>query len=279
MAVQSTERDFWERRAPAWERRAETLNHFSDTYGIPAIEALAPGPGERILDVGCGPGTTVVELARRVGPTGEVVGVDIAPGMVAAAERRAADRGITNVRFVVADAEIDPIEGAYDGVYSRFGVMFFTDPITAFANLAQSLHPGGRLACVVWGPLVDNPWMFVPTLAAFGVLQGELTIPGPEEPGPFSLADPDRVTTVLERAGFSDIAIERIAGVRNITPTTIDDDLTTLLEIGPLNEAYDSADDDTRRAALDAVVEALEPYRDGGGWRLPGSALVVTARH
>ena len=271
-------REFWDRRADAWERRADSLGSFSDAYGISAMDALHVTPGERILDVGCGPGTTAIELATRVAPDGEVVGADISPKMVAAATRRAAAAGVTNVRFLAADAQTEALGDDFDGAFSRFGIMFFADPVAAFANIGRSLRAGGRLSCAVWGQLTDNPWMFVPTLAAGAVLKAELTIPGPNEPGPFSLADHERVTTVLNDAGFVDVNIDNVDGSRLVTTATADDDVRTLIEVGPLGDAYSAADTTTRQAAVDAVVDAIEPYRDGDGWRLPGSALNVTGR-
>jgi SAM-dependent methyltransferase len=272
------EREFWDRRADAWERRADAMDLFSSLYGRPALEALDIQPGERVLDVGCGPGTTAIELAEQVAPDGEVVGVDISAAMVAAATRRAAAAGVSNVRFIMADAESDDLGEDFDAVYSRFGVMFFADPGAAFANIGRSLRSGGRLACVVWGSLADNPWMFMPTLAAGPVLKAQLTIPGPNEPGPFSLADRDRVIAVLSQAGLRAVTVETVAGSRLITSAAADDEIRTLLEVGPLGEAYDVADATTRQAAVDAIVAAVEPYRDGDGWRLPGAALKVTAR-
>ncbi len=272
------EREFWDRRADAWARRADSLDRFSDDYGIPAMDALGVQPGERVLDIGCGPGTTAIELATRVGPDGEVVGVDISPAMLAAATRRAAAAGVTNISFLAADAQTDALGREFGAAYSRFGVMFFADPVIAFANILGSLHPAGRLGCAVWGPLQDNPWMFVPVLAAGPVLKAELTIPGPNEPGPFSLAERDRLSSVLTQAGFVDIAIETVTGSRVITAATADNDLQTMVEIGPLSEAYERADTATRQAAIDAILAAIEPYRDADGWRLPGTAHAVLAR-
>jgi SAM-dependent methyltransferase len=217
-------------------------------------------------------------LATRVAPDGEVVGIDISPAMVAAATRRATAAGVSNVRFLAANAQTESLGAAFDAAYSRFGVMFFADPIAAFANIGRSLRPGGRLACAVWGALTDNPWMFVPTLAAGPVMKAELTIPGANEPGPFSLADVERVTEVLNEAGFADINVQTIQGSRLITTAIADGDVRTLLEVGPLSEAYETADNDTRQAAVDAVLAAIEPFRDPDGWRLPGAAHIVTAR-
>jgi SAM-dependent methyltransferase len=272
------ESEFWDRRADAWERRADSLDSFSDAYGTPAMDALHAQPGDRVLDIGCGPGTTAVELANRVAPNGEVVGVDISPGMVAAAKRRAATAGVSNVRFVVANAERERLAQGFDAVYSRFGVMFFDDPEAAFTNIGSSLRAGGRLACAVWGPLTDNPWMFVPTLAAGPVLKAELTFPEPNAPGPFSLAEPERINAVLTTAGFTDITVDVVAGSRLITGASADDDVRALLEVGPLGEAFGAADDEARQAAVAAVLAAVEPFREEQGWRLPGVAHNVLAR-
>ncbi|MGH9185134.1 MAG: class I SAM-dependent methyltransferase [Acidimicrobiales bacterium] len=275
--VDSSEQEFWDRRADAWERRADLLSAFSDVYGSRARDALHVEPGARVLDVGCGPGTTAIELAARVAPGGEVLGVDISPAMVAAATRRAAASGVDNVRFVAANAQTADLGDDLDAAYSRFGVMFFADPVAAFANIGASLRAGGRLACSAWAPLIENPWMLVPTLAAGPVLKSELTIPGPDEPGPFSLSDPGRVIAVLTEAGFVDIAVDRVDGSRVITSATADTDVRALLEVGALGDAYSAADDSTRQGAVEAVLGAIEPYRDTDGWRLPGAALVVVA--
>lgn len=270
--------EFWDRRAAAWERRADEISAFSDTYGGAAMEALAPQPGERVLDVGCGPGVTTADLARQVGPDGTATGVDISEGMVGAAQRRAEAAGVANASFLVADAATADLGGPFDAVFSRFGVMFFGDPAAAFSNIVGALRPGGRLAWAVWGPLQDNPWMFVPSLAAAAPLQAELTLPEPGAPGPFSLSDADQVQSLLTAAGLEDVAVTPVDGARVITAANADEDLAMVLEVGPFGEAYDAADEAARRAAIDAVVAAMEPYRDGDGWRLPGRSLTVTGR-
>jgi SAM-dependent methyltransferase len=270
-------REFWDRRAGAWDRRAEAMDGFADSYGAPAMDALDVQPGERVLDIGCGPGTTALQLAQRVGSGGTVVGVDISDAMVAAAARRAERAGVTNVTFRAVDVQDGDLEPPFDRAYSRFGIMFFADPATAFRNIAGALRPGGRLAAAVWGRLDDNPWMFLPTLAASEVLGAELTLPGPDEPGPFSLADPTHVAALLTGAGFVDVTVEPVAGERRIRTATADDELRSLLEVGPLGDAYAQADEDARDAALTAVTGALEPFAGADGWSIPGLALRVVA--
>src|SRR6185369_15072156 len=172
-----------------------------------AMDAAAVAAGERVLDVGCGCGSTTIELARRAGPTGHVVGADISGPMLADARARTAAAGLGNVELVHADAQTHAFPpSAFDLVFSRFGVMFFADPTAAFANLRGALRPGGRLAFVCWRSLPENPWMAVPLMAALQHLPPP-TIPGPEDPGPFSFADRGRVERILGGAGWSDVTV------------------------------------------------------------------------
>lgn len=267
------QREFWERRAEIWDQRAAAMEAVADSFGRAAIEALALAPGERVLDIGCGPGVTALQLAEVVGPAGEVVGVDISEGMVAGATRRAGDVA----RFVVADAQVEPLGSGFDAAFSRFGVMFFPDPAAAFANIAAALRPGGRFAAAVWAELEGNHWMFVPTLAALGPLGATIDLPGPDEPGPFSLADEARTVPLLEGAGFADVGIERLEGVQPIGEATADADVRVLLGSGPVAEAFQAADHASQQAAVAAVLAAIEPYRTATGWELPRAALVIRA--
>jgi SAM-dependent methyltransferase len=205
-----------------------------------------------------------------------VLGLDIAPSMVAAGDRRAAASGVAHVEFVVHDLQQAPLPQPFDAVFSRFGVMFFTRPEVAFANMVGSLVPGGRLACVVWASIHRNPWMLQPTFAAVGPLGATLDPPPPGEPGPFSLADPAALATLLEDAGLAEVSVTECLGHLEIPSTTAEAEVASMLEIGPLGEAFAAADPVTRSAAIDAVIAAIEPFRAGADWRLPGCALVAT---
>jgi SAM-dependent methyltransferase len=234
-----------------------------------------------MLDIGCGSGATTLELGRRVTGSGLVTGVDLSAPMLELARQRAAEAGLDHVRFVHGDAAATPLVeiagGPLDGAFSRFGVMFFPDPVAAFAHVAEALRPGGRVAFVVWQPLDANPWWAVPAGAATGPLDANWAPPDPERPGPFTLSDPARVRSILEAAGFGDVDLEGFSSAAVLHEETIDDDAVRLLQTGPMRSAWDQAENDRRRAAVAAVVEAVAPYRDGDAFRLPGAVWVVTA--
>ena len=274
--------EHWNASGPAWVRHADEIDAHARPYGEAGIEALAPAPGERVLDIGCGCGATTLELGRRVTGSGSVTGVDVSAPMLELARQRAAAAGLDHVDFVQADAGTASLAelagGPLDGAFSRFGVMFFADPVAAFANVAAGLRPGGRLALVVWQPVQVNPWMSVPTLAAVGPLGATWAPAGPGQPGPFSLGDPDLVRSILDGAGFADVALDGFTSAAVLRAGDADDDVAQLLQIGPMRSAWDEAGDGARAAAVAAVREAVEPYRDGDVYRLPGAVWVVTAR-
>jgi len=192
-------------RLRAWAEVQEPLERQLAPLGRRALAALAPCPGECILDIGCGGGETVLELARAVAPDGAVVGIDLSAAVLAFA-RRAAERR-ERVRFVQADAEVYPFEPAlFNAAFSRFGVMFFADPVAAFINIRRSLKPNGRMAFVCWRALEENQLDILPLRAASPHLP-LLPALDPEAPGPFAFANADRVRGILERADFGEIEI------------------------------------------------------------------------
>jgi SAM-dependent methyltransferase len=163
-------------------------------------------PGERVLDVGSGGGTTTIAASGRVGPGGSVVGADISVPLVELARRRVADKQIPNVSFHVTDVQRDTVPGApFDVVLSQFGVMFFDEPVTAFANIRGHLAPGGRLAFACWQAIERNPWFVGPALAGL-VPPPPPPAPGKSPTGPFSFSDPERVREILAEAGWRSTA-------------------------------------------------------------------------
>lgn len=274
--------EYWNVSAEAWVRHADEIDAHARPYGEAGIAALAPRAGERLLDLGCGCGATTIELGRRVTTAGAVVGVDVSHAMLELARQRAELAGRGHVTFAHADvATADLAElagGPADGAYSRFGAMFFVDPVAAFANIAAGLRPGGRLALVVWqGPEV-NPWAVLPGEVAAGPLGTTWAPPRVGEPGPYGLADEDEVRSILGAAGFVDVALEGFTSAAVVRTDDVDAETARLIAIGPMRTPWEAAGEDARRAAVAAVQEAMAPYRDEGCYRLPGAIWVVTAR-
>jgi len=247
--------------------------------GQAAMQRAGLAAGERVLDVGCGCGDTTLELARRVAPDGSVLGADISAPMLEQARRNAAAANVV-ATFMQADAQTHHFEPAsFDIVFSRFGVMFFADPTAAFSNLRRALRPNGRVAFVCWQGIADNPWMLLPMTAALQHLSPP-PLPAPGAPGPFAFADPDHVRGILDRAGFSDVALESvqmkllIGGGRDLDAT-----VDFALKMGPAARALrDAADPAVVPLVIAAVREALKPYQGADGVRMDSASWVVTAR-
>jgi SAM-dependent methyltransferase len=230
-------------------------------------------PGEKAIDVGCGPGTTTAALAASVGPEGHVLGVDISRVLIEAA----ATRRLSNATFVVADAGTHPFEAAsVDLIFSRFGVMFFADPVAAFANLRRALKPAGRLTFVCWRPPQDNPWSLAPVKAAAPFLP-PLPRPGPEEPGQFAFGDRARVERILTGAGFAGLAIEPL-DVQIWMGKDVADVVANAGRFGPLARSFADADPESVARAKAAIGEALAPHATKDGVSLPGACWLVSAR-
>jgi len=184
-----------------WPKR----ERFTDTVVPRVVAALQPAPGEKVLDIGAGGGKLSLAIAKLVSPKGKVVGADISAGMVKLATGRAEEAKAKNVSFLVADVQADKVPGGpFDAACSQFGVMFFDEPVTAFANIRKQLKKGGRLAFACWQSSPKNAWFPGPSIAAFAPPPPPLA-PGKSPTGPFALADARRTRGILEQAGFVDI--------------------------------------------------------------------------
>lgn len=266
--------DYWNREAgETWARYHDRLHRQIEPLGERAIAILAPRPGERILDVGCGCGQTSRALAEAVAPGGEVVGVDVSRPMLAVAREEGA--AIPHLSFLEADAATARFDRPFDAAFSRFGVMFFDDPVAAFANLRAALKPGGRMAFLCWQGLELNDWMRLPLMAAIPHLP-PLPAPEPHAPGPFGLADRERLHGILAQAGFEEIEIRPHA--QPIGGQGVDDTLEVTFRVGPLGKMI-REQPSLQPVVEQAVRQALEQQADATGavW-MQGAIWLVSAR-
>lgn len=264
---------------PEWVDHEAEFDHLLEPFGRAALDALALRPGESVLDVGCGFGTTVIEAAELVGPTGRVVGIDVSPVMIERAELRAQMRMLDTASFLVADAQVHHFERPVDTIVSRFGVMFFDDPVAAFSNLHSVVRPGGRMAFVCWQSMADNPWISVSAVSWAPFLPEPPAPLLPGAPGPFAFADPDRVRSILADSGWTAVEVApfltdaRLGGGRGLEGA-VDQSLAT--STGRALRAALPADRFDQ--AVDALRDSLRAHLVDGEVILPAAAWVVTAR-
>jgi SAM-dependent methyltransferase len=273
----SSQAEYWnDAGGISWVVGQEQLDSQLEPFGALAMDAATVRTGEVILDVGCGCGATSVELAARAGASGRVVGLDLSAPMLERARERAA--GLP-VEFVLGDAATHRLTpGSFNLLFSRFGVMFFDDPPSAFAHLRTALVPEGRVSMVVWQSIAANPWVSVPIAAVADVVEPP-ALGAVGEPGPFSLAEADHVAAILDGAGYADVNLEG----RDIEMTLggglpLDAAVEFTVEHGPLRRVLAAATPETRAAARDRVATALSRYDGPSGVRMPAAVWIVTAR-
>jgi SAM-dependent methyltransferase len=260
-----------------WVAHAARHDRALAPYGEAVLAAAAISAGDRVLDVGCGTGTMTRAAARLAGE-GSALGVDIGRPLVEEARAETtAEGGPANVAFEEADAQIHPFPSrGFDVVVSRFGVMFFDDPVAAFANLRRGMADQGRLAFACWQTLLLNDWMLVPMSAMVDYL-GMPDVVGPGAPGPFSLDDPDRVRSILTDGGFADVELAEEA--HPMWLGTDLDDAAGYLEGHPIARVMsEGKPPELVGKALSALRAAVAPHVTPDGLSLPSRAWIVTAR-
>jgi ubiquinone/menaquinone biosynthesis C-methylase UbiE len=264
-------------------RHRDILTTGLAAYGERGLRLNPPRPRDRVLDVGCGFGDTTRQLAELVGPRGEAVGVDAAERFIEVARRETAEAGVANARFLVGDVQACGLDGGFDYAFSRFGTMFFANPVTALRNVRRALVPGGRLCMVVWRRKLDNQWLN----HAERVVKRFLTRPETTDeptcgPGPFSMASADLTTDVLVRAGFEGISLHR-CDIEIAIGADLDEAVEFVMALGPAGELIRVAEIQAERRRsdiVDALHEALAAFLgpDGSAVRAPASAWVVGAQ-
>lgn len=252
--------------AQAWVEVFELLDLQLSPLGLRALDALSPQRGEVILDIGCGAGQSVLQLADRVGPSGQIIGVDIAKPILDLARTRAA--GLDQVQLVQGDAAVLDLPAAsVDRVFSRFGVMGFADPRAAFANFHRMMKPSGRIAFVCWRSLAENELDWLPLEAA--------GLESRADPTPFSFEDPAYVRAMLEAAGFGEVEIS--AHDEAVSSGDLEAMLIVLLKVGPLGRIL--RENPGLRGAAEPKVRAALAAKDAGGRvALTAATWIVTAR-
>jgi SAM-dependent methyltransferase len=269
--------DYWNgRSADAWVTGADRFDSMLAPFGHRVLAAAVLQEGERVLDVGCGNGAISLEAARAVGPSGRVTSLDLSAPMLAVARKRAEEEGI-DVDFVQGDAQTASFDRPFDVVISRFGVMFFDDPVSAFANLARATRPGGRLSFVCWREFLANEWVAVPSMAMVAHV-GIPELPEPGAPGPFALADPERTRDLLDSTGWSEVTIEEHDDGMPMGRDP-EDVLAFMLSDEMGRQLVEGKDPDAVRAGTEATLEALRPYVTPEGVVLRGASWLVTARN
>ncbi len=246
-------------------------------------EAIFPNlqvkEGDAILDVGCGFGDTAMKLARLTGPEGRVIGLDCCDAFMDYGVKEAASEGMTNLSFINGDALIYPFEPEYDFVFSRFGTMFFSNPVAGLRNMRKALKPGGVVTHIVWRTAPDNPWL---SMAKEVVLQ---FLPPPGEdgltcgPGPFSMAGQDMVTGMMKSAGFENVKFERV-DAPVLVGRTVQDAIDFQLAIGPAGEVFREAGEEAeeKRPQIEAALaDAINKQKTGAdGIVMQSSSWVIS---
>ena len=245
------------------------LSHHSDVV----LPDLPVDSGARVLDVGCGWGDTAIQLARKAGPAGTVWGLDCCETFLEKGRTDAAKEGLDNIRFIDADVEVYPLDTGFDLCFSRFGMMFFQNPVAAMRNIHRALKPGGRLVFVVWRRIEDNPWLGLPKALVLDYLPPPGEAAATCGPGPFSMANPNQVSAQLNAAGYQSFEFERIDG-----PVMVGDSLEQAvrfqLDIGPAGEVFREAGEDAEHRR-DEIEEALKEVLSG--YQQPDGSVVMNS--
>ena len=234
------------------------------------MERAHPEPRERVLDIGCGAGSSTMEFASRIGPEGEAVGLDISRPLLDRAEELKAKAGLANIQYLLADAQTHTFDsGRFDLLASRFGVMFFSDPVAAFKNLARALRAGGRVALVSWAGLAGNPWFEIPRNIAVARL-GRPTPQPLEAPGPFAFSDGEHVLGILRDGGFTDCSAERTEVILDF-PGTAEDAAHIASHVGAatrIMKEYGAGPSDLEAIERDVAIE-FQTFAAGGALHIP----------
>ena len=257
----------------AWVDGQPLLDDLYSPFEHRLVEAMAAVGPRSVLDVGCGTGATTLAIARRLGPGSRCVGVDVSAPMLEMARLRAEQAGVA-ARFIQADAQEHVFEPAsVDAIVSRFGVMFFADPVRAFANLRRASTVDARLQCIAWRSAAENPFMTAAERAAAPLLPG--MPPRKAGPGQFAFADAGHVRSILAASGWTDVDIQPIDVACTMPESAL---LPYTTRLGPVGLMLHDVDDATRARVVETMRGAFAPYVDGAVVRFTAACWMIGAR-
>jgi len=276
--VNRAQREYWANEGPRqYQDYGDTNEALFAPFGQAMLDAARLEPGEWVLDVGCGYGTSTIEAAERMAPSGRVVGVDISAAMLESAHQRVAAAALDNVELLQADAQVRPFEaGSFHAVISRFGTMFFEDPEAAFANLCRALRPGGRLVFVCWQDPRRSEWVAAALGAVVALLGRAPDLGPPGAPGPFAFADGDRLTRLVTAGGFREVTLETVTRPVRIG-RDLDDAVGFMMSLPQSQQLFAGAPEDAVAAAVNALRAAYAPYAGAHGVVMDATAWLVSA--
>jgi SAM-dependent methyltransferase len=271
------QREFWSGAGGCeWLRHNDWWERMFAPFGEAMLQAAALRGGDRVLDVGCGAGTSTVAAARAVAPDGAVVGVDISPQMLDVARERAPELG--NVTWLEADAQLHQFQPAgYDAVISRFAVMLFDDPMAAFTNLHSCLRPGGRMAFVCWQAPTACEWISVALSVAVPAVGRYPDLGEPGAPGPFAFADGERLRGLVAAGGFGDVTVEAVTRPQRLGADPYEA-VAAVMALPETRDLLAGSPDGAYAEVAAALTEAFTPYAGPEGVVMDSTAWLVSAR-
>ena len=278
--VNKNQKDFWSGKGgDIWVERQNAMDTMLSPLGEAALNKLNFNVDENVLDIGCGCGHTTLNIAKRIGPSGNVTGLDISEPMLKRAKESAVEMSITNTSFKCVDVQTEDLgDQIYSAAFSRFGVMFFEDSIAAFKNINKSLISGGYLSFVCWQSPAVNPWqsLFIQEVKKFL----DLPSPPPRSPGPFAFMESEYVSSILEESKFQDITIEgHEAEVNMFSGRSLSDSVKDYISINPVvTQMLKESSENQIAEIVNSGIEAFSPYYSEKGLIFPSATWLVTAR-
>ena len=278
--VNKNQKDFWSGKGgDIWVERQNVMDTMLSPLGEAALNKLNFNEDENVLDIGCGCGHTTLNIAKRIGSSGNVTGLDISEPMLKRAKESAVEMSITNTSFKCIDVQTADLgDQIYSAAFSRFGVMFFEDSVDAFKNIHKSLISGSSLSFVCWQSPAVNPWqsLFIQEVKKFI----DLPSPPPRSPGPFAFMESEYVSSILEESKFQDITIEgHEVEVNMFSGRSLSESVKDYISINPVvTEMLKDSSENQITEIINSAIEAFSPYYSEKGLIFPSATWLVTAK-